>query len=283
MRQFNEISALWRSVSFSKNFFQDVALNWRGIGTRYLMLILLLTWAVVITKVTVGFTHYINTEAAADLKDFPTMTMKAGKLSSPVEQPYDFKIKGKTLFVLDTTGETKRPQDRGTDMLLTETQLVQHQASGDRSNPWSAMPFLDGTIDQAKALDWLRTGRNLIPTVFLPAAWAFALAYRIICALIYGAIALGFASAMNAKISYAGCMRLAMMTMTPILYLDTIFTLISVDIGCFTFILYPAITLGYLAFAVKCVADANRPSSTAFPVELNPTPYSPTDPLSPFP
>lgn len=46
MRNYNELDALWRAPLFSKAFYQDVALNWRGIAARFLSLLLALTWLV---------------------------------------------------------------------------------------------------------------------------------------------------------------------------------------------------------------------------------------------
>jgi len=75
VRQFNEFSGLWRAPLFSKAFYQDVALNWRGIAARYLLLLMMLTWLVFLIKLTVQFSGAIDKDFRDMVADFPTITL----------------------------------------------------------------------------------------------------------------------------------------------------------------------------------------------------------------
>jgi hypothetical protein len=281
MRQYSMLSALWRAPLFSRGLYQDVALRWRGIGMRYLMLLLAITWLVPMVKFTVAFTNYINTDARSDLADFPPMTLTAGHVSSPVKQPFVYRVNGHPLFVLDTTGEVKRPSEKGAQMLITETSVVQEDGGTTRATPLAGFP--NTSLDSSSCLGWLQLFRNLVLPVLLPLAWAFSLAYRLVCALVYAAIGLAFAAAFGTRISYPALLRLAVVAMTPILLIDTVLWLSPLDVGCLTFLIYPLITLGYLAYGVKVTADLTRDAPPAFPLDaaMQSPPRPPRDPLVP--
>jgi hypothetical protein len=275
MRQFNEFSALFRAPLFSRAFFQDVALRWKGIGVRYLMLVLFLCWLVVFIKLTIGFTLFINTDAQAALKDFPPMTLRAGRLSSPVPQPHIFRDEnGKPIAVLDTTGTVRNPSDVGVRILITATEYIDESRGVRQVRSLSGFP--DMTLDETSAMGWLRLIRNLMLPVMFPLFWAFSLAWRLLVALLFAAIGLGIASAYKARISYAGLLRLAAVSMTSVVFLDTIFWLFSVPTGCWTWFLYPVISLGYMTYGIHVTAPlAPRPVAATFALEPNQPLYPP--------
>lgn len=265
MREYNELSGLWRVPMLSRGFFQDVALRWRGIGMRYLMLILALTWLTVLGKITVDFSRYINGAAVEDLKDFPSMTLAKGKLSSPVPQPYVFSVKGSPLFVLDTTGEIKRPGEKGAPLLITETEFIQEQPGSTRNESLAAFP--DMTVDSAKAMSFMRTVRNWLIPLGFPLLFAFSIVYRLLAALIVAAIGLAIAAGFRAQLSFPALLRLAIVSFTPVLLLDTVFLLAGVPTACWSWIVFPLVTLGYFTYGVKVAADLTREAPPAFPVQ----------------
>jgi hypothetical protein len=263
MRHFNELSALWRAPAFHRAFFQDVAYRWKGIGLRLLLLVLLITWPVVLAKKTVDLSHYINTQAPDDLKDFPPMTLKSGTLSSPVPQPYVYRVQGEPLFVLDTTGTVKRPGEKGAQILITDKELIQEQGVGARSlsrSPLAGMP--DVTLDQAFLINAMRTVRNWLIPLGLPLMVIFSIVYRLLCALLYAVIGLALSAAFSARLRFPVLLRLAIAAMIPVLLLDTILTLAALN-GCWTWLVYPVLTLVYLAYAVKTAAAVAPPAAPA--------------------
>ena len=126
MRNHSVFSALWRAPIFNKSIYQDAAQNWRGIGALYLLLLVMLMWLAVIIKCSRGFSHFVTHEAPAALKDFPTINIVKGEVSSDVPQPYIMRESdGTAVFVLDTTGEITDPTKVGAQLLLTRTELIQ--------------------------------------------------------------------------------------------------------------------------------------------------------------
>jgi len=91
---------------FSPAFYRDVAHNWGGIGFVYLLLLFFVTWPPVLAKWQIGFQGFVQKEFLEAIKDLPKISLQAGKVSSPVEQPFTINDPqtGQTIFVLDTTG-----------------------------------------------------------------------------------------------------------------------------------------------------------------------------------
>ena len=97
-RQFSVFSAMATAPFFSGALNRDVARNWRGIGLRLLLLVLVITWIAMGIKMDRAVKHFANDEFPGVVQDFPPITIKDGVVSSPVDQPYYMKDKetGKT-------------------------------------------------------------------------------------------------------------------------------------------------------------------------------------------
>lgn len=284
MRNYTEFTGLWRAPLFHKPFYQDVALNWRGIGALYLALLAMLTWLIVLIKFTVIFSGFLANEAPAVLKDFPTIHITKGIASSDVPQPYIMKDeKGHAVFVLDTTGQITEPP-AGARLLLTRTEIVQVDGMGNtQRRPLSAFP--DMVIDQQWLLGWAHTGRNLlIPTGMVCCVGATE-AWRLVFALLLAAIGLALNKAFGGGLSYAALLRLAIVSMTGPIFLDTLLMVLGIPLGCWEPFLSLALTFGYMVFAVKAGAEIVKPAApvglTQWPPGMPPPPLPPQSPNPP--
>jgi hypothetical protein len=268
MRAYNELSALWRAPIFQRSFYEDVGRNWKGIALRYLLLAQLLLWLPTFIRATVGLNRFIEHDARTALKDIPPVKLHRGHLSSPVRQPYLIRDqRGTPVMVLDTTGRTTNPTELGARILFTETTMVQVEASGRvQTTPLAAFPDMDINADWA--IDKLYLLRNLIFPVLYPLTVAATIVWRLLAALLLALFGLILAKPLGAELSFGGLMRLAMVSMTTVMLLDTLFGFIPLNIFCFSFVLYPAISLGYMAYAVKVNGDRARLNRNAFPVEF---------------
>lgn len=273
MRHYNEFGGLWRAPLFNKAFYQDVGARWKGIGLMQMLLVLILTWLVVDIKGTVSISGYISSgQAAKDLKDIPPITLKDGKASSPVEQPYVVKdTAGRAIFVMDTTGQYKAPSDvpGGTQLLLTDTDLIQVDASG-RVQTTPVKIFGDMKVDKDWFISWIETFRNLLLPVGWPVTFLFFWAYRLVMALVFAALGLLIAMGFGAKLSYGTLLRLTMMAMVADVYIGMIERLTNFDIGCAGWFVGHALSLGYLVYAIKVNASLQNEGRSKFPMEPAP-------------
>ena len=272
MRKFNEFSALWRAAAFNRAFYQDVALNWRGIALRYLFLLVMLTWLVFLIHRAVSFTRFINHDVPPALETFPTITITKGVASSEVPQPYVMKdARGTAIFVLDTTGTTTNPADAGAPLLITRTELIQNNGSGMvQRNPLGTLP--DVTLSRTTIPGFLRTARNAMIPGGLVCCGDLVVGGRILLALLFAAIGLAFNSAFHAGLTYKALLRLSIVSMTAPVLFDTLLSLCGVPFICLLWAFLQLLPLGYLAYAVKVAAEVIPQPQPTYPGTVPPPP-----------
>src|SRR5580700_7892349 len=91
---------------FLPAFYRHVARNWGGIGILYLLLLFTLTWIPSLVKVHLGARKFADEDFPKFANKLPDISIKNGKISSPVEQPLEIPDDvGNVVFVLDTTGK----------------------------------------------------------------------------------------------------------------------------------------------------------------------------------
>ncbi len=105
--------------------------------------------------------------------------------------------------------------------------------------------------------------------VLYPLAVLFSFIFRAIQVLIYALIGLLFARLLNANLDYKTLMRLAAISITPVLVLNLVFEFVPVHIPGWL-LLGIMIELGYLFFAVKVNSEPDVPEYQ--PPPLYPTP-----------
>ncbi|HEV8606567.1 MAG TPA: DUF1189 family protein [Tepidisphaeraceae bacterium] len=283
MRRYSRIRALILSL-FSPDLYRDVAANWRGVGFLYLLLILTLTWIPVIYKMHVGFKDFAQTEFPTVIRDFPPITITKGVVSSPVPQPHYLSEpkSGKTLFILDTTGQiTQLPPGNEPMILLTKTEIIYRNQRETRVIELSK--DLDFYIDRAKLQGWMDWAVGKFVLFFFPLALLFSFIFRIITTLIYAVVGLIFNSIYQKNLSFGALMRLAAVSTSAVIYIDTVFDLIGHTPRFWTLLGF-ALTCVYVSLAVRWADARALPPSPYAPIPYPPGPYAaPPAPYSPPP
>ena len=225
---------------FSKSLYQDVAKNWRGTGLLYLLLILALLWIPTIIKGHLDFARFADNDAKAITQQIPAITITKGHASTNVPLPYSIKNPktGETLALIDTR-DNSEAGNTSVPLVLTETKLVTNLSS-----------VGDFSLDQARVEGWLGMARHWFFPAFYPLGVLFSFIFRAIQVLIYALVGLLFAQMLNANLDYKTLMRLAAISITPVLVLNLLFEFLPVRIPGW-WLLGIVIELGYLFFAVK--------------------------------
>jgi len=278
-QRYGRIVAIVLAPFFSRGLYRDVARNWRGIGALYLLLLLAVTWAAVMVKLHISVTTSARDEFPKFANDIPPITMKDGVVSSPVDQPYEIKDKdtGRVLAVLDTTGTVNSLDDTPAQVLLTQNKLHYRKSNRNQTETTDLSQVKSFYLDRERVVSWVNTGAKwLAPGLYIPAVLG-SLAFRLVQALIYGAIGLALASMFDVRLSFAAAMRLAVIAVTPVILLDTIFSLTGIDIPFWT-LLGIVIALVYLAIAVKANHDPAAPPAQPYPYAQPPAQTPPVQP-----
>lgn len=262
-RQYGVIQGLILSL-FSPSFYRDVGRNWGGIGFLYLILLFTLTWIPVLIKWQQGVSRFAQVEFAEVIKDFPEISVKGGKVSSPVAQPFEMKDNtGRVILVLDTTGKITDIEQTPADILLTETKLIQRDRPGGRVQIHDLRDFPDIDITREKLQSWLQTASNWLGIGLYPFVMVGSLVRALIVMLLVSVFCLIFRSSINPHADFTTLLRLAALGMTLSVYLDTGLTLAGIGVP-FWFVIALVLTAGYVIFGLTASApgdnDRDRPS-----------------------
>jgi hypothetical protein len=253
---------------YSKSLYQDVGRNWRGKAFLYLLLLVIISWVPVLIRMQADFAKFVDSEGSGMVQQMPHITIKNREVSTDVETPYFIKNPktGKTVIIIDLTGKFTSLEGSEAGFLLTKNQLIAKRSARE-TRVYDLSSVTDLSIDRPTMERWLRFARGWLGVVLFPVAVAGSYAYRLVQAFIYGLIGLLFAKYSHASLDYMALVRLELITITPVLLLDTVLDLSSVKVPYWPFLCF-LIAMGYLYFGVK--ANAAPPPVPITLVDPNP-------------
>jgi hypothetical protein len=270
-RRYSRSVALLLSF-FSADLYRDVARRWRGIGLTYLLLLLAVSWIPMTAKLQIGFSKFAKDEAPVTLQGFPAITITKGVVSIDRPSPYLWKDPqtGEVLLYVDTTNKFDLPEGASAKARLgsSSLELKQDQYNSRKTDLSQIQSF---SVDKTRLQGWLHTATPWIGISFFILCLFGSLIWHLIQILIYGLIGLAFCAMFGARLDYPALLRLAAVAITPAILLDTVLDLAGVSIPV-SGLLFLAIEIGYLAFAVKANATEVQPSVQGFPMSFPPPP-----------
>ena len=264
MRKFGLFHPLVLSF-YSQPLYADVARNWRGITFLYLLLVLALCWVPGMVKMQTGLSKFIKKDAPALVQQIPRVSIINGEVSTDVETPYYINDpdSGKTLMILDLTGEFTSLEGTGAKMLLTRNQLIAEK-SAIETRTYDLSGIKNFSIDRATIEGWLQLARSWLVPLLFPIILLFSYCYRLFQALVYGLIGLIIAQVLHVPLGLMASVRLAIIAITPVLILDTLLGLTEFRLPAW-WLLGFAIAMGYLFFGIKAASSAPPPGETPGP------------------
>ena len=221
------------------------------------------------------------------IQDFPPITIKDGVVSSPVDQPYYMKDKRPARPSRCSTRPaqiTSLDQADNADILLTENKFtIATTAIRDRRKT-DFSKVKNFYVDRTIVTNWVDVGARWFAVIAVPICFFFTFLYRLVQSLLYAAIGLIWNNSFNAKLSYAGMMRLSCVAVTPVILLETVLTMLGVHVP-FWGTICGLIAMIYLAIAVKANAQPYEPygygNPQFYPPQQQPFPAYPPPPMSP--
>jgi hypothetical protein len=254
MKKFSIVHPLVFSF-FSKELYQAVARDWKGVGFSYLLLLLALVWLPEAVKMHAGVKRFATQEAPKFVRQIPTITISQGEVS--IKEPMPYKItdpdSGELVAVIDTTGEINSLDNTKAHLLLTKTKLMGRKNAAE-TRVYDLTGVEDFVLTQERLNNWLQIGSRWLAVVVYPFAVVFSYIYRILQVLLYAAIGLLFAYWMNVRLSYSTLLRLAAVSVTPAIVVNTVVGLAAQSPPFWALICF-AIAMAYLFFAVKANTD----------------------------
>jgi hypothetical protein len=246
---------------FSQPLYRDVAQRWRGVTFVYLLVLILVWWIPSAVLLQVEGAKIAADYAPKVIDQIPTITVTQGRVSVDAAMPCIITNPegGGRLAVIDTTGATTTLEQAQAPVLLTRTELIVREGA-DRSRTYELAEVRQLVVDHARLYDWL----GFFRVWFVPLASVFVVlfmyVYRIVQALLYGAIGIVFGRLLRVELDYPALLRVAVMALTPVMLLDTVLGIAGIAApGPVSLVL----ALGYLYFGIKANANRDRDAVVA--------------------
>jgi hypothetical protein len=232
---------------FLPAFYRDVARNWGGIGILYLLLLFTLAWIPSLVKMQLGLRKFAQVDFPKVAEKLPDITLKGGKVSSPIPQPLELKDEnGAIVFVLDTTGQINNLDQTPAMLLVTETKMHQRDQGG-RIQIHDLSQFPDFEFTRVWLQGWIDFIGTWLWVAVFPIVMIGSLIRALIIMLLASLVGLIFNAVCNARVTYGGLLRFAAVGMTLSVYLDTGLGLAEITVP-FWFLIALALTSAYVAF-----------------------------------
>ena len=237
MNRYGRLQALTLSF-YSRALYRDVAQNWKGAGLLYLWNVLALSW------MACAFTTHSRSDALGGIIDqVPPIRIEHGVAFVDVQQPYVIRdADGGVVAVLDTR-ETGDPMSPASPIVLTRHAVVFQTEGKTRITPLDQLP--DMTIDAE--------GIHGALALFGMAIIAGTFMYRALLTLAYGSIVRRSAARAGTILSYPAAMRIAAVSITPVIFVNTALSLVGNPMPLWPFWRF-ALTLTYLRFGALAAA-----------------------------
>jgi hypothetical protein len=254
MKRYSILHPLFMSF-YSKSLYQDVGRRWEGLGFLYLFLLLALCWIAEMVQLHSGFTAWLDKEAPMVVRQIPSITISNGEVSTDVQTPHVIvDARGEKIAIIDLTGATTSLEDSGAAILLTRKTLAVRNAKRGETRAYDLSGVRNFSLDRGTVEGWVALARNWLAWFLYPIAVLFSYLYRILQALLYGAIGILFAKMVNTELDYQALVRLAVVAITPVIVLDTVRSVADAQIPAWWLICF-VIAMGYLFYGVKACSE----------------------------
>jgi len=248
--------AIWQSA-YSADLYRQVQ-RWRGKALGYLALVLVLCWAPLLIKTQVALDRAIRRGEPGLLAQIPEIEFDHGQVKTPENRPYliHLSVGPETMtFIVDTSGHYQSLDGQAALILLTRDKCFLRQKAGEvRMYDLSRSQANRFVLDQElirKLIQIFRRWAMILSSVFL---LFFSFLKRLVQAFMMALVGLAFASALETDLDLGELLSLAIVSMTPAMILETIWTL-SGRAAPLIWILWVVLIVAYYFFAVNAAAS----------------------------
>jgi hypothetical protein len=261
-RQYGVFQALYMSF-YSKELYQDVIENWKGIGFFYLCLVVILIGipqAIQFQSQTNSFVQILDKPEV--LAKIPSFQITNGAVSVTGDNPYYFPDPKFAMAIVDTTGQTTSLEGSTATILLTKDTLYYRDPKTKtlKTYPLKTIDFFE--LNQGVARAWLDIFRTYMGLVAYPFITAWTFLWRMLWVLLFGVTALIFASVEKFPMGFGTALRVAVVAQTPVLVLKTLLLLAIKPFPFMTLLLIVSTAL-FLWTMLKSSFSAAKAASAA--------------------
>ena len=261
MKEYTIFHPLFMSF-YSKSLYRDVARNWK-VKTAFFYLFFLLAVCSVLSLI--GLSWAVSAAIKSQfvrqiVVQIPPIWISQGEVITEQAAPYTIEIPQSDypLAIIDTSGEITSLNDTQALVLLTKSQLLFRRSAFEEPESVDLSKVDEFYIDRDRAHRWLRSAGRYFVIILFPFYLLIAFVYRSVQVLIYAIIGTIFAHFLEAQLSYPALIRLAIIAVTPVLLIDTLFSLfgmVTASMGLSWWGFCFLVAMGYLFFIVNANAE----------------------------
>jgi hypothetical protein len=260
-RQYGVFQALYMSC-YSKELYQDVIQNWRGIGFFYLCLV------VIILGIPQAIQFQFKANKAVAFLDkpevmdkIPSFQINNGVVTVMGDNPYYFPSPQYAMAIIDTTGQTSSLEGSTASLLLTQDKLFyRDNQKAVKTYELKNVDFFELNRDVLQA--WMDILRSYLGLVAYPFLVGFTFLGRILGVLLYGVLILVYASREKFAMDYGTALRVAAVAQTPILCARTFLQMALPGFPFLTLALIIA-TIFFLRYILRSSVAATKAAGAA--------------------
>lgn len=246
---YSTIQALYLSF-YSRDLYQDIVRNWKGLCLPYLFFILMIFWIPETMNMDRKASDFIADECPGYVEQTPEITIAGGEVSIKEEMPYTiYDKKNKTPFaVIDTTGKTTSLDNTSAYVLVTKNMLILRVAEKEvRSLPLSDVS--DVIITRKLIYDWIDVFKNFIIALLFPLMLLISFGFHIVQVILLSFLGGNFAKYFNVNLDFRALMRLSAVAFTPPVLLEAVHAILDIPYPYSSFLSF-IIAAGYLYYAI---------------------------------
>ena len=244
---------------YSRDLYQDIARNRKGLCLPYLLLLLMFYWTPEMMNMHQAVSEFIADEAPQYIEQVPVITISRGEASVKEPVPYTImdKKKNSPVAIIDTSGQVTSLNNTPALVLLTRTHLIVRKDEKEtRSLPLSDLG--DITITQKLMYNWLEMFNNLFVVVLFPFVLLLSFVFHGIQALLLALLGGSFAKYFDVTLDFRALIRISVVAFTPAIMLEAAHAVLDIPYPYSTFISF-LIAAGYLFYAVGCNSKKTLP------------------------
>lgn len=260
---------LWRSFHCKEIYYQ-AAHYWRANSLLYLLIMVLVTTVPLAFILKSGFDDFIAEEGHYMIEQVPDFTIRNGEVIFDHPQPYPiYNLAKEPVVVFDTTGTYQHPDELKAQILVGRNTIVMKKSDHRTETIYlddmkGAEPVETLHIDKAVVYGWVNFLQGWFLSAILPTLVIFMFFYRLLQALVYGAVGLLVALIMRAKLTYGALIRIAFLAITPSAVILALSLILGMGVSPWV---YGIVNLAYLGYGIFAATgglhdEAHKPYST---------------------
>lgn len=202
---------------FDKGVYRDVAKNWRGMASGYLLIILTISWLPVLMGLIIFAVYFKHSENYPKLvAQIPHMVIKDGSMKINKASPHFIQDDEQHKFVVfDTNGVPDDILKHRCLLLLTKTKVVVILPQGPKIIEMSSIG--DWDVDHKTFDTWINRSLYWVVNLAFPLIVLGSLLYRIAQAIALGIFTWIVNLILRTKLGFMTCIRLSSVAMTPVI------------------------------------------------------------------